>query len=382
MMFLPKLLHTDGIAMKLERLGNSNKHHFSAAFSLYESAFPEEERRDRAEHERVMQLDSYHFDLLLEGDELLGVMFYWEIGELIFLEHFTTMPQLRGKGVGSAALNLLKKKGKRILLEIEPPQDELTCRRYGFYQRNGFTMNPFHHIQAKYHLGDEDLELKILSYPSELTPQEYHRFYDYMSRHIGIQPHVSNDITVRPLEEYDDYKQVAKLIYLSDAYIYPNWFDSIEQGQQVISEMIRRDTLYAKENITVAVTAEGVVAGVVVSRMTPFTEKIDEIHAAFTAAGVPADSRTEQVFRDYYSKMGDCQDGYYIANVAIDPAYRKQGIGAAMIARVIQGHPYCSLECVVANAAAWRMYQRFGFRIAYEYPGVHAVPCYKMIYGG
>ena len=368
--------------MKLERLGNSNKHHFSAAFSLYESAFPEEERRDRAEHERVMQLDSYHFDLLLEGDELLGVMFYWEIGELIFLEHFTTMPQLRGKGVGSAALNLLKKKGKRILLEIEPPQDELTCRRYGFYQRNGFTMNPFHHIQAKYHLGDEDLELKILSYPSELTPQEYHRFYDYMSRHIGIQPHVSNDITVRPLEEYDDYKQVAKLIYLSDAYIYPNWFDSIEQGQQVISEMIRRDTLYAKENITVAVTAEGVVAGVVVSRMTPFTEKIDEIHAAFTAAGVPADSRTEQVFRDYYSKMGDCQDGYYIANVAIDPAYRKQGIGAAMIARVIQGHPYCSLECVVANAAAWRMYQRFGFRIAYEYPGVHAVPCYKMIYGG
>ena len=26
------------------------------------------------------------------------------------------------------------------------------------------------------------------------------------------------------------------------------------------------------------------------------------------------------------------------------------------------------------------MYQRLGFKIAYEYPGVHEVPCYKMYY--
>ena len=162
-------------------------HHFADAFNLYESAFPKDERREMEEQNRVLKKSDYHFDLMLENDSLLGIMLYWEMDEIIFLEHFTTKKELRGKGLGKEALSLLKAKGKTVLLEIEPPTDELTNRRYEFYKRNGFIMNPYYHIQAKYHLGDADLELKILSYPKTLTTDQYLEFYEYMLKEIAIQ---------------------------------------------------------------------------------------------------------------------------------------------------------------------------------------------------
>ena len=366
--------------MRLERLSKNNEHLFNSAFSLYESAFPREERRDMPEQKRAMNNPDYHFDLIIQDRELLGVMLYWETDSFVFLEHFTTMPKVRGNGYGAAALDLLKAKGKTILLEIETPTDEMTHRRYEFYKRNGFVMNPYYHIQAKYHLGDEDLELKILSYPRELTKEEYRGFYEYMTREIGIQAKCADDITIRELQDGDDLAQVARLIYLTDPYIYPNWFDTLEDGIKVISEMISLPTMYSKENVTVAVTDDGYIAGVFVARMTPFTEKKEALYAAFKKAGVRCDSRTDEVFNAYYKPMGGVEDGYYIANIGVDPDYRKRGIAAAMISEKMRNKELCTLECVIANSGSWRLYQRLGFKIAYEYPGVHGIPCYKMIY--
>ena len=173
--------------MHLAPLSPHHLHHFDAAFQLYTQAFPREERRDLEEQRRILSFADYHFQLLLEGDTLLGIVLYWEVGELIFLEHLATMPQRRNQGLGSAALSLLKQQGKTILLEMEPPADNLTRRRYGFYQCNGFQMNHYHHIQAKYRQGDPDVVLKILSFPQPLTEGEYHDFYDYLLRYIAIQ---------------------------------------------------------------------------------------------------------------------------------------------------------------------------------------------------
>lgn len=364
--------------MRLERLSEKSSCWFNPAFSLYQSSFPVEERRDNEEQLRVLQKQDYHFDLIMECDSLIGVMLYWEIGNLIFLEHFTTRPELRGNGYGSKALELLKEKGKTILLEIEPPEDEITQRRYNFYKRNGFVMNPYHHIQAKYHLGDKDMELKVLSFPEVLEKDTYRSFYEYMTREIGIQPHSDPDVLVRQMQDGDDLTQVAKLIYETDPYVYPNWFDCIEDGIKVLREMIELPTVYSKKYITVAQASDGTIAGIVVARQTPFVEEEENLHLAFQRAGVPCDHRTAEVFAAYYAKMGSEEDGYYIANVAVDPAYRNRGIACAMLKQVMQNHAHCALECVIANPGAWRTYQRLGFNILCEYPGVHDIPCYKM----
>ena len=366
--------------MYLERLSDKNIHIFDRAIALYESAFPREERRDTDELNRVLKKDDYHVDFIMDGDKFQGVMLYWETKNFIYLEHFTILPEIRNRGVGAQALNLLKSKGKIILLEIEPPVDEITSRRFAFYTRNGFLMTPHYHIQAKYHLGDNDLELKIMSYPEVITKDTYLQFQQYMTSEIGILPQFNDEVTVRPLKDGDDLLQVAKLIYYSDEYIYPYWFDNIKDGQKVIAEMIKLPTLYKKENVPVAVMPNGDIAGALVSCDCPFVEEKDHIYQAFENAKIVCDERTDFIYREYYEKMQVADKGLYVSNIAVDPNYRKRGIATSLLSAVIKGREFCHLECVQKNISAWRVYQRLGFNIVEEYPGVFDVPCYKMEY--
>ena len=179
--------------MHLERLFTSDHPHFPKALALYESAFPWEERRETAVQATLLPKEAYHFELIMEGNMLQGILLYWETADFLYLEHFATLPEVRNHGVGSAALQLLKSKGKTVILEIEPPADTLTKRRLAFYSRNGFRMTPHYHIQPKYHIGDKDLELKILSYPTVITAKAYHRFRDFLEREVSIFALCSTD---------------------------------------------------------------------------------------------------------------------------------------------------------------------------------------------
>lgn len=171
--------------MHLLRLQDEGHPLFDRAMALYEAAFPAEERRDPAEHRRVLKKADYHMDLLMENDDFLGIVLYWETADFVHLEHFSTLPQLRGQGLGAGALKLLKAKEKPVILEIEPPVDELTRRRYGFYQRNGFLMNAHDHVQVRYRPDDPDVPLKILTWPTEITSEAYLAFRQYLDREVA-----------------------------------------------------------------------------------------------------------------------------------------------------------------------------------------------------
>ena len=366
--------------MKLQRLTMEDTALLETALELYESSFPPEERRDRSETERALGKDEYKFSVLTEDGKLLGIMLYWTVDELIYLEHFAILPSLRNKGVGTKALELLKGLGKPVILEIEPPVDELTTRRYGFYKRNGFVMTSHYHIQAKYHLGDPDLELKILSYPEEISREEYLSFYNFMSREIGIIPALSDGVTVRKMLQTDDKSRVAELIYETDPYIYPYWFDNVSDGVAVISEMIDLPTLYNRDNIRVAVTGDGEIAGMAVSLDTPFTEEREQVYRAFELADVKRDERTDEIFDAYYAKMGKDDGVHYVSNLVVHKDHRKKGVAAALLKSITEENDRCFLECVQKNSGGWRLYQRLGFNIECEYPGVFDIPCFKMTY--
>ena len=149
----------------------SNNKHYKTAYRLYQNSFPYLERRDDDGHKYIMCKPDYHFEILTENDEFLGIMLFFETKDFIYLEHFAVLPEKRGNGIGSNALEILKSKGKTVILEIEEPIDEITIKRLNFYQRNGFILTSHNHIQAKYHKGDADLPLKILSYPHNATVQ-------------------------------------------------------------------------------------------------------------------------------------------------------------------------------------------------------------------
>lgn len=174
--------------MECKRITRENDPFFERVFDLCREAFPREERRDMDQLRRVLKREDYHMNALVEGDALLGVLCYWQGDWGIFLEHLATAPQLRNRGLGSYALGLLRQKGLPVFLEIEPPVDSLTRRRYGFYCRNGFVMNPFDHIQAQYRPGDPPVHLKILSFPGPLPEESYRAFLSFMDRYIGWKP--------------------------------------------------------------------------------------------------------------------------------------------------------------------------------------------------
>ena len=173
--------------MELVRLSDKYKSYAIFARKLYEISFPIEEKRDNLEQCRVEKNPDYHFDLIMEGDEMLGIALYWQTPSLLFLEHFAILPEKRNGGIGSKALKLIKQKGKPVLLEIEPLKDDITTRRLGFYTRNGFKLNPYFHLQAKLKKGDNDVELKVLTYPEIISKEVYLQFIDYMNSEISAK---------------------------------------------------------------------------------------------------------------------------------------------------------------------------------------------------
>lgn len=153
------------------------------ARQLYIQAFPACERRDR--ENMLPENARFRPAVLCEGQAFCGILFFWEGPDLLFLEHFAVQPQRRNGGLGAQALALLKELGKPIVLEIEPPQDALTRRRKGFYERNGFLENPWPHIQPKYRSGDAGLPLALLSYPQALTEGDWRRFEAFLEENVA-----------------------------------------------------------------------------------------------------------------------------------------------------------------------------------------------------
>lgn len=135
--------------MIFERIGASHPL-FEASFTLYEASFPPNERRTREDHLRALQDEDFFPLGAVEGGKLLADVFLWETEDFCYLEHFAVQPSLRGHGTGSTLLRQLLQREKPLILEIELPEDEITCRRKHFYERNGLCAQPYRHVQLHF----------------------------------------------------------------------------------------------------------------------------------------------------------------------------------------------------------------------------------------
>lgn len=103
-----------------------------------------------------------------------GFLAVWEFESFTYIEHFAVDPVLRNSGTGSAMLQeLVRKYQKQICLEVELPEDELTRRRIGFYERNGFVFNEYPYIQPPISKGKSPVPLRIMTYGSAITQDTF-----------------------------------------------------------------------------------------------------------------------------------------------------------------------------------------------------------------
>ena len=94
----------------------------------------------------------------------LGLLTTWHFEEFIYIEHFAIDPSLRSQGYGSEALKaFIKEQCKPIILEAEPPTDELSIRRIHFYERSGFVLHDYPYMQPAYTEDSHSVELRLMS---------------------------------------------------------------------------------------------------------------------------------------------------------------------------------------------------------------------------
>lgn len=151
------------------------------AWELYENAFPYKERRSPDDHLRALADPQFEADGIWTDDGLAGIIYHWKFdGETRYVEHLAISPSLRGQNMGSKALTAFCERAGRVILEIDPPVDEISIRRLHFYQRLGFVENPQEYLHPSFRAPFVTHKLVLMSYPLPLADDEARHFADFV----------------------------------------------------------------------------------------------------------------------------------------------------------------------------------------------------------
>lgn len=148
--------------------------HIEKACSLYELAFPECERRPIEAWLRLMNDEpAFHAMVIATESTFAGILTYWELPEFVYVEHFAIVPEARGGGIGEHMMQQFRQAFPRVVLEAEPPTDELTHRRIAFYRRCGFEVSERPYLQPPYRLGEPSVPLVLMSTDAVWLESQY-----------------------------------------------------------------------------------------------------------------------------------------------------------------------------------------------------------------
>lgn len=150
----------------LKKLSIKSAEH-SVIRKIYEDSFPVNERR---EYDKILRLigdnDAYMMEAVYDDDVVVGLISSWNLRGWRYVEHFAIDATQRGRGVGLRVLKLfIERSLSPIVLEVEPPIDELSKRRVAFYNSVGFVLHDTHrYIQPPYGEGLDAVALKLMTY--------------------------------------------------------------------------------------------------------------------------------------------------------------------------------------------------------------------------
>ena len=151
---------------------NATNSDFDSVFSEIEKNFIEDERRDYINAKKLFLDGKYSILHFLVDGEKVGFITAWDLPDFVFFEHFVVYEGFRNRGYGSLALDALKSRFKRAVLEAEPPHTPLAERRLNFYKRCGFTADSHPYLQPSYRKDGSPVPLVLMSYPEPLEEFE------------------------------------------------------------------------------------------------------------------------------------------------------------------------------------------------------------------
>ena len=176
------------------------------------------------------------------------------------------------------------------------------------------------------------------------------------------------DVIFRRAEKDDNMEEIASLIYQTDPYIYPFWFnENINEAKKVLSEEIQKEGfIFYYENIYVAYDKKTEKIVGIVCAIDPTTNlnydytKLESVNHnyKFTIEHYIKELIKEEEEKEYM----------YISNVCIDENYRSRRIGSRMAKSFIdQMHNVAKFDkigfdCLMHNLRAKNLYHSLGFK--------------------
>ncbi len=138
---------------------------FAHMYELYEDAFPPAERRSSDELKHVMETERRFVPAALMCESrFAGFFTYWTFSRFVYGEHFAIHPDVRGKNLGSEALNAFVAKSTHpVVVEVEMPDTPVAVRRVRFYERNGFEVVQQPYAQPYYDRSGRTLPMLLMS---------------------------------------------------------------------------------------------------------------------------------------------------------------------------------------------------------------------------
>jgi len=137
---------------------------------LYENSFPLYERRPWQEQELLVRNNRLQLMWIEAAQLFTGFVFYWQLNDGIFIEHFAIETSARGKGTGSLVIRKLADLFAVIVLETAPvAKGEAAVRRIRFYEALGFQKFPFPYQQPPYSSGFPAQPMQLLAINCEVS---------------------------------------------------------------------------------------------------------------------------------------------------------------------------------------------------------------------
>lgn len=163
--------------MKKIILNNENNPYYSDFLKLYDSSFPEYERRTHASLIETMKQKEFKQEIYVKDSTLLALASYWNFKDFVFFEYLAVDKNLRGSGIGSKILKefLDNMSQKYCILEIEAPLDDISKKRLHFYKNLGFKETMFKTVQS-YLPNNNGQLMDILTFPYSISLDEFNSF--------------------------------------------------------------------------------------------------------------------------------------------------------------------------------------------------------------
>ncbi len=170
--------------MEFKRITDSKSPEFKEVYEIYQNSFPIFEQRYLDDQIEALADKDYYFEAVKNGNETIGLLLTWQAKSFVYIEHLAVTESARGQNIGTQILTRLKASANvPLILEIDPPIDEISLRRKAFYERLGFVMSSYDHKHPPFKKGQEPYSLKVLSCP-QIDDNLYFDFYNYMVNRI------------------------------------------------------------------------------------------------------------------------------------------------------------------------------------------------------